>query len=1202
MYFKSLELIGFKSFAEKTKLNFEPGVTAVVGPNGCGKSNVADAIRWVLGEQSAKSLRASNMQDVIFNGTDNKDPISYAEVSLTFDNQKRSLPIDYDEVIITRRIFRSGDTEYLLNKTPVRLKDISELLMGTGIGTESYSIIEQGKMDMILSSRPEDRRYVFEEASGITKYKAKKKEALRKLEQTEQNLLRINDIIQEVKRQIGSIERQARKAEKYKVDFDKMKELEIKLSSAEYKNLKMQEATYGFESGDAKARERDLDVEVKAMAAKIANYRQLLDDVNRNILEIRNKVAETSGALDMNNQKIGTNKERIEEAGTFRAGLEKEIISLSDKIKVVREQVDKLRIEFEGASSRRAEKEKLLQEKEYTANSVLKDIEEIENDVKISKVKMVDNLARETRIKNELIKLGADVQNRRARQRRLSLEKDRVSQELVSIEEKLKSAIDEYQATWSRGENIRSELGAKRKILEESASRAKDTSDRIIKDQTRAAALRSKIEVLSDIVKRHEGFTRAVQAILLKKNGPGGELRGIAGVLADIIEVESGYEEAVSVFLGPDAQIIIAEKDSDVTDAIKFLKVNRLGKATFVSLETLERIKTIQGNVSGTGKDLKPLVGFVRIEKRYAAVLEHLFAGAYLLDRDDELEGRRGSGSEILITKSGLIYDNGRISGGSESDADGSLLVGREERLRALEKELAAIEGEVISFKAESAKMENDNSALQSEISALEASAHIEEMALSNAGMKKASEESSVIKVKEEFELLISELAEADESILDLTKSGEFLNIELNKIEAEKASAETFVEKSLGLVVARKTEREKALIETATLKAQLQSHGKEEESVRNNLNIQEAMSFEFEETLYSKESAIKDSIEKSGMLEDEIIKLSARNDELKSALGKLNIEAAGLETQKSDMNDKFSIEELQLSELDKALECLKNQARDLDVKLTELSYKKNNLKERIAQAYKIDLEATHIDVEENADWEACVNQVAELKERLDKMGPVNLVAIEEHKELEERYSFLVHQQEDLVNAKDSLHKAIQKINKTTKDLFLDAFGKIQVEFKSFFRMLFGGGQAELVLIDEQDILESGIEIVVRPPGKKLQNLMLLSGGEKALTAISLLFAIFKVKPSPFCVLDEIDAPLDESNVLRFSNVLKDFLKISQFIIITHNKRTIELADVMYGITMQERGVSKIVSVKFAGAKTKEPEPPKEEARAETVAA
>ncbi len=1200
MYFKSLELIGFKSFAEKTKLNFEPGVTAVVGPNGCGKSNVADGIRWVLGEQSAKSLRASSMQDVIFNGTDNKDPINYAEVSLTFDNVGRTLPIDYDEVIITRRIFRSGDTEYLLNKTPVRLKDISELLMGTGIGTESYSIIEQGKMDLILSSRPEDRRYIFEEASGITKYKSKKKEALRKLEQTDQNLLRINDIILEVKRQISSIERQAKKAEKYKVDFDKAKELEMKLSSADYKNLKTQEATFAVESSDAKARERDLGNEVKDMSLKIANYRQSLDEINQKILEVRNKITEISGSLDMNNQKIETDKERIEEARSFREGLKKEIASMAEKIRLARETVERLKAEYDAISSAKATKEKAVLEKELLVAGILKEVEDTEIRVKTCKVKMVDDLAKETRIKNELIKIGADLQNRKMRQRRLSIEKDNVTSELSSIEESLKTAVSEYTAAETRVLAMQGELGEKRKSSEDSKRRVKELTDGVAKDENRIAALRSKIETLTDIVKRHEGFTRAVQSVLSKAAEAGTGLSGIAGVLADIIKVERGYEEAVSALLGPDAQVIIAETDLDVDHAIEHLKSNRLGKATFVSLETLRRINGSKKDVVGTGKDLRPVRELVRTEDKYGAVLDHFFADAYLCDTEDSIKGRSVSGSEVLVTKSGLIYDNGRISGGSGPDADESLLIGRAERLTYLHSELDLLEKDASKLKEESLKEADANRSLESEMAALDKELRVKEVELSGIRIKKEGYEESAAKIGEEFALLVSELLEADETLSELAKSGESFNVELNDIEKERSSSQAFIEESQSLVLSKKSEREKTSLEAATLRAELQSQAKDEEGARNNLKNQEALLFEFEETLYARESAVNESTDRAKFLEEEIIKLTEENLGLDSALKGFSEEARGFESVNNEMRDKFSIEELQLEEREKALEQLRNQVRDLDVKLTELSYKKNNLKDRIIQTYKIDLEVTHVDVEENTDWDALKTQVAELKERLDKMGPVNLVAIDEHKELEERYLFLVHQQEDLLNAKDSIHKAILKINKTTKDLFLDAFGKIQVEFKSFFRMLFGGGQAELVLIDEQDILESGIEIVVRPPGKKLQNLMLLSGGEKAMTAIALLFAIFKVKPSPFCVLDEIDAPLDESNVLRFSNVLKDFLKISQFIIITHNKRTIELADIMYGITMQERGVSKIVSVKFADAKKKTPETPVEEAQAEVV--
>jgi chromosome segregation protein len=384
----------------------------------------------------------------------------------------------------------------------------------------------------------------------------------------------------------------------------------------------------------------------------------------------------------------------------------------------------------------------------------------------------------------------------------------------------------------------------------------------------------------------------------------------------------------------------------------------------------------------------------------------------------------------------------------------------------------------------------------------------------------------------------------------------------------------------------KRSEREQVGLDIATLKAELQSFEKNEENVRNNLKTQEALLFEAEDTHYAKEALLKESCEKVRVLEDEIRTLTAQNGSLELSLKTLGYESEKIELSRSEISEKLGRDEVGIKEKESQLDGLRNQIRDIDVKLTELNYKKTNLRDRILQSYKEDLEILHMELEDGIDWEALKIQVAELRERLDKMGPVNLVAIDEHKELEERHIFLTHQQEDLVNAKDSLLKAIQKINKTTKDLFMETFQKIQVEFKVFFRMLFGGGQAELVLIDEQDILESGIEIIVRPPGKKLQNLMLLSGGEKALTACALLFAVFKVKPSPFCVLDELDAPLDESNVLRFANVLKEFVRMSQFIIITHNKRTMELADVIYGITMQERGVSKIVSVKFLDEKKK----------------
>lgn len=1185
MYFKSLELIGFKSFADKTLLNFEPGVTAIVGPNGCGKSNIADSIRWVLGEQSSKSLRASNMQDVIFNGTDSKDPINFAEVSLTLSNEKRLLPIDYDEVIITRRVFRSGETEYLLNKTPVRLKDISELLMGTGIGTESYSIIEQGKMDLVLSSKPEDRRFVFEEASGITKYKAKKKEALRKLEQTEQNLLRINDIIQEVKRQIGSIERQARKAERYKVDFEKLKELETKLSVFEYRELRTTEKTYTVESGDIKERESAANAEVATIAAAIAAYRQRLDEINQNVLEVQNRRTGIAGSLEMNRHKIEVDKERIEEARLSREALAQEIAGIKTRIAAAEGVIADLRQALERLSSEKAAKLALLQEKESASGALTGEIEQLAVTMQSCKVSALDYLTRETRIKNELIKIGADIQNRKARERRLILEKETVEKDLTGASLVAEEVAREVADSASAAAAAKAELDAKRSANDAALAGIRSIEGEIAAHENRKTSIRSKIEVLEDVMKRYEGFALGVKSLLVCGEA-GGPFPGIVNVLANIIRVERGYEEAVHTFLGPNAQVVIAERESDITASIAYLKEKGLGRASLISLETAGRTaRAVSSQPSGTMHPLRARVG---ADPAYGHILDRFFAKAALADAiDDTVKADALAGGFTVVTPSGLTFDDGVTSGGSAAESDESHLIGRREKLEGLVETLAATEGEQQALEAARVAKVDAARTLGAEIAALEEQLRSFDISVANIQAKKAAQEGAVAKLNEELSVVALELDEVHAAIDDLTQKGVVLNTELNGIETSKADLQQSIDRSQAGLADKRSLKETLALEITTIRTESQSFDREEENVRNNLGKEEVFLADSRTALAQKEGASGDLVAKGAALEGEIASLTAQNETIAADVTRLDGEIAGIEQSKSEMTDKLSIDELQLRDKEREVESLRNQIRDLDVKLTEVAYKKTNLRDRMQGAYKIDLDTLHVEIEESIDWDSFKTQTAELKDRLEKLGPVNLVAIEEHKELEERYAFLIHQQEDLVNAKESLLKAIQKINKTTKDLFIEAFQKIQIEFKSFFRLLFGGGQAELVLLDEQDVLESGIEIIVRPPGKKLQNIMLLSGGEKAMTAIALLLSIFKVRPSPFCVLDEIDAPLDESNVVRFTGVLKDFLKISQFIIITHNKRTIELADIMYGITMQERGVSKIVSVKFLDTKKEE---------------
>jgi chromosome segregation protein len=557
------------------------------------------------------------------------------------------------------------------------------------------------------------------------------------------------------------------------------------------------------------------------------------------------------------------------------------------------------------------------------------------------------------------------------------------------------------------------------------------------------------------------------------------------------------------------------------------------------------------------------------------------FADTYVVDSIEDVALKGHQEGFRFVTRSGILVDDrGGLSGGSAADKDESLLVGRKERLKNFMAAAEESARKITGLERDRASKASSVQGLEGKVKELEETLHQEEIDLANAASKRDAVKSGLAKFREEVSLLDLELDEIGQTITDIRSKEEAYKAELADSAARNNELAGLISHLTDGIARDKDEREKIALEMAALRTELTSLEREFPNAENGLNKEKALLAEFEASIESKKDLLKESARKVEDLSGEIVSLEAENVTFEIDLSLFNEENAGLEKERSDSSDKLGIAELQVKESEKVLEELRGELKTTEMKIMDLGYKKTSLKERIISAYKVDLDSAHIEVDDDADWETIRANIQEWKTKLDEMGPVNLVAIDEHKELEERYAFLTHQQLDLVNAKESLHKAILKINKTTKELFLEVFQKIQIEFKNFFRMLFGGGQAELVLIDEQDVLESGIEIVARPPGKKLQNIMLLSGGEKALTAIALLFAIFKVKPSPFCLLDEIDAPLDESNIMRFSNVLKDFLKMSQFILITHNKKTIELADVMYGITMQERGISKIVSVKF----------------------
>ncbi len=1068
MHFEKLELVGFKSFSEKTTLHFEPGITAVVGPNGCGKSNIFDSIRWVLGEQSAKSLRGSDMQDVIFNGSDTKEPLGMAEVTLALDNKSRFLNFDCDEVAISRRIFRSGESEYLLNKSLVRLKDILDLFLGTGIGAESYSIVAQGKIDLLLSSRPEDRRLVFDEAAGITKYKVQKRETLRKLEDTEQNLLRVNDIILEVKRQIGSLERQANKARKYKEVFEELKLKEINLSLLEKARLLKQKDELKMQLKELELAEAGLSNLLREEENKISNRQSELNNLQENIMSVRNKILNLENLTLRNKGLIEFNSEKLLELAASKKYLEEQIQQVKARLILDEEKLNKQRQEYANLSGHIKEKSQSLARKETEIETISASIKNSLEIIAKAKNLIFDLAARIAKARNELSDFNAKLQIYLARKKRLEIEKAKAYEERVITQAGLT--------------NIAGEIEGLKKISDE---------------------LNLKISSLKE---------------------------------------ESGIESAA-----------INSTASEITN----LERQRLSLVSHK--EFLEKLKTKYEDISESmnaivyldGMPAEKLSGLVIKVKNYC----------YLSDED----------------KSYFDAANIKVSGEAKPmELDTQKL---DEKLKDLEMSLNTLKSQKL---AKEARIEELGEALQG----LGGDLRNQEISLANKESSYVSTLEQFNKMKEEEDIVVLELGEAirEISVLEdnLTHSKVHL-LELNK--EHQASQDSISEEEENISTKGKL-REEVLVVIIQTKTELEALNIRITSDKDTLKVFEDTFKQGKDALLNMEKQSCDILRKKESLDLEIRESEKRIAEFDEKTQDEHTLLKELEARYQE-ESKGSGDVLKRIEQErKELDELKDKLYGLQMQAQEIDYKYSQVKDRMLLAYKVDIESEEA-AAQAFDCNIVSEEVERLKQKIDSIGIVNLVAIEEYDELKKRYDFLIQQQNDLISAKDSLHQAILKINRTTKQLFMETFEKVRSEFRNYFRLLFNGGDAQVFLIDEHDPLESGIEIICRPPGKKLQNVLLLSGGEKSLSAIALIFAIFKVKPSPFCILDEIDAALDEANIDRFSRILQEFAKDSQFIVITHNKRTIANANVMYGITMEQSGVSKIVSVKFADTPLKE---------------
>ncbi len=1062
MYFKRLELVGFKSFMNKTTLNFEPGVTAVVGPNGCGKSNIFDAIRWVLGEQSVKSLRGSDMQDVIFNGTDSQAAVGMAEVSLAFANEQRFFNLDNDEVIITRRLFRSGESEYLLNKTQVRLKDVMDLLMGTGIGAESYSIVAQGKIDLILSSKPEERRMVFDEASGITKYKSQKKEALRKLEETEQNLLRINDIISEVQRSIGHLERQANKARRYKELFEELKTKDIILSLYQKNDLIQKKGDIESQISVLKAEEEALLNNIKEEEAKIELGRQEVKVWEDNTSAIKNEIFSLENLILRNKQHVAFNQERIAELGERVVYLNSQIKQVKARIAFDEDKLNKFKEEYSGIQQNIQQKCLLLRDNEIQLNSLILAIKVSLEVMAEAKRCMLDLVTKIAQAKNEASELNSQHNIQFARQKRLELEKNKTNEERKGIETSLNNIIQEINQTEEVGRVLGVEMSNIQNETECQSQLLNQMNCGLDKLEKQRLTLESQKEFLEKLKTEYEGIDTSMNALIYLDKAPSEKIGGL------VVKIK------------------------------EYLNIGELDKAAF----------------STTGLKLS--------------------AEAKPVD-----------------------LDTGRVT-----------------------EKIAKIKEEIEILKTDKAVKEAHIESLRRTIQECQEKQKSQEIALGNKKTVYQGIVEQFNKIKEEEELIALELSDINEDIFRLEGKLKSANKNFLELENKYKEQEAFIHIEQEKVSVNSHKKEEFAVAIAKVKAELDSLNKQLGSEDSTLKILEDTFSQDKENLENLEKQIGEAKERQDALSLEMTGLNKRinqtQEDIKIQSGLLkDAEIKYIQTQEG-LDSKVHELDARRQELDG----FKDKVYSLQITDKDLDFKATSIKDRIYQAYKIDLDA-----QESPSQEFEVNvlcqEIEKFRNKLDSYGQVNLVAIEEYDELKKRYDFLTQQQNDLVTSKSSLQEAIQKINRTTRKMFMDTFEKVHEEFRKYFRMLFNGGDARLFLIDENDPLESGIEIICRPPGKKLQNVLLLSGGEKSMSAIALIFAIFKVKPAPFCILDEIDAALDEANVDRFSRILQEFTQTSQFIVVTHNKRTIANADVMYGITMEQSGVSKIVSVKFS---------------------
>lgn len=1185
MNFKKIELAGFKSFADRLDIKFEPGITGIVGPNGCGKSNVSDAIRWVLGEQSTKLLRGNSMQDVIFNGTEKRKSMSYCEVSLFFDNSKRFFNLDFDEVSFTRKLYRSGESEYMINGTPCRLKDVTSALHDSGVGKDGYSIIGQGKVEEIISAKPENRRAIFEDAAGISKFKQRKIEAERKLDRTQENLNRALDVLAEQERQLGPLKKQAENAKLYLEFKEQLKSLEVNAYIYQYDSA----------SDTKQAIQTKIDGYAEELNLKQSNFDQTtisyndkmdeISKIDRNLQDLNDKILSMTVKLEKRAGETNVLKERLrfltEEKDNLTQELEKETLNKDNSLKLI--QVNE---------QLKNEKEAQLKSTNYKlvdlSDAYLKIVDELttsEDEASKKQKEMIDELSKMTDIKSNISALTAQ---KEAYLNNITDIEGRIYTLQSKIKEK-ESSLKEATEVSRRAEETHSKLVKENEQLQSNITNIqnslKEVNDKINQSTSSIQILQNRKKVLEDMQKDFEGFNYTVKRLMQDSKNNKALQDKIVGLVASCMTIPNGYETAIEVALGGAVQDVITRNEEDTKFLINYLKQNSLGRATFLPISSMKirLLNDVEASIVRKNKTLGVASNVVKYEPNLKSIFESLLGRTVIVDNIDNAVSlaRQANFSFKIVTLDGeVINPQGSMSGGSKKAVSSSLLM-RDNEIENIANQIAKIANYFNELKVKKTDYEAKLSSLQKEAYSLNEKIIVAQ--IENAKQAQNLEQLSVY-----VDELNKERINLSQEKINFSSKIEVITNAINNSgynENSSLGSSQEIENNQKVFASLRTKRDELQNQITELKINKTALDSDLNSLRAEIERLDTYIKQVDFNIIEiNESLAKVTENISGI--EEIV--SAQIDQSDDAETKQGIEDAKTKLSSLDGTKQRLQEQIKQLDEDKSrlmseINVVQEKKYQQEMALAKVDTDIEAMQEKIFEDYELTYASCLPFKIEDFDIKEGMTQINKIKRDISKLGYINVNAIEDCKDLLERYEALSAQAEDLSSAKEDLIKIIKDLATEMITRFESEFTKIQANFSKVFRELFGGGNAKLELTEAEDPLQAGVEIVAEPPGKKLQSITLLSGGEKALTAIAILFAILKLRPMPFCLLDEIEAALDDTNVSRFAQYLKNFSKETQFIVITHRKPTMMLADSLYGVTMEEKGVSKIVSVKLSDA-------------------